>query len=171
MTAVKKTIAAGLAALTLGTATIATSSPAEAWWRYGWGAPVAAGVLGGLAAGAIIGSAVRPYAYGPYGYGPYGAPCVRRRPVYDGYGNFAGYRPGRVAAARPARPQRTGPGRRAPSQPPDELGRPDFTSAPRQRDPPVRAPPEGLRRFRRAARASGRAASLIGRAACRPPYR
>ncbi len=93
MTAVKKTVAAGLAALTLGTATIATSSPAEAWWRYGWGAPVAAGVLGGLAAGAIIGSAVRPYGYGPYGYG---APCVRRRPVYDAYGNFAGYRPVRV---------------------------------------------------------------------------
>jgi hypothetical protein len=91
MSAVKKTVAAGLAALTLGTGTIAASSPAEAWWRYGWGAPVAAGVLGGLAAGAIIGSAARPYAYGP---GPY--PCVRRRPVYDAYGNFAGYRPVRV---------------------------------------------------------------------------
>ena len=65
MSAVKKTVAAGLAALTLGTATIASSSPAEAWWRYGWGAPVAAGVLGGLAAGAIIGSAARPYGYGP----------------------------------------------------------------------------------------------------------
>jgi len=60
MSAVKKTVAAGLAALTLGTATIAASSPAEAWWRYGWGAPVAAGVLGGLAAGAIIGSAAEP---------------------------------------------------------------------------------------------------------------
>lgn len=93
MSAVKKTIAAGLAALTLGTATIASSSPAEAWWRYGWGAPVAAGVLGGLAAGAIIGGAVRPYGYG---YGPGPNPCIRRRPVYDGYGNFAGYRPVRV---------------------------------------------------------------------------
>ncbi len=91
MSAVRKTVTAGLAALTLGTATVAASSPAEAWWRYGWGAPVAAGVLGGLAAGAIIGSAARPYGYGP---GPY--PCVRRRPVYDGYGNFAGYRPVRV---------------------------------------------------------------------------
>ena len=89
MSAVRKTVTAGLAALTLGTATIAASSPAEAWWRYGWGAPVAAGVLGGLAAGAIIGSAARPYGYGP-------GPCVRRRPVYDGYGNFAGYRPVRV---------------------------------------------------------------------------
>ena len=88
MSAVKKTVAAGLAALTLGTATVATS-----WWRYGWGAPVAAGVLGGLAAGAIIGSAARPYGYG---YGPGAYPCVRRRPVYDAYGNFAGYRPVRV---------------------------------------------------------------------------
>ena len=69
MSAVKKTVAAGLAALTIGTATVATSSPA----------------------GAIIGSAVRPYGYGP---GPY--TCVRRRPVYDAYGNFAGYRPVRV---------------------------------------------------------------------------
>lgn len=97
MSAVKNTVAAGLAALTLGTATISTSTPAAAWYRYGWGAPVAAGVIGGLAAGAIIGSAVRPYGYGPaYAYGPGPYPCVRRRPVYDGYGNFAGYRPVRV---------------------------------------------------------------------------
>lgn len=95
MSAVKKTFAAGLAALTLGTATMASTTPAAAWWRYGWGAPVAAGVIGGLAAGAIIGSAARPYGYGPaYAYGP--RPCLRRRPVYDGFGNFAGYRPVRV---------------------------------------------------------------------------
>ena len=95
MSAFKTTIAAGLAAVTLGTATIATSTPAAAWYRYGWGAPVAAGVIGGLAAGAIIGSAIRPYGYAPaYGPGPY--PCLRRRPVYDAYGNFAGYRPVRV---------------------------------------------------------------------------
>lgn len=97
MSAIKNTLAAGLAALTLGTATISTSTPAAAWWRggYGFGAPVAAGVIGGLAAGAILGSAIRPYGYGPaYAYGP--APCVRRRPVYDAYGNFAGYRPVRI---------------------------------------------------------------------------
>ena len=59
---------------------------------------MAAGVIGGLAAGAIIGGAARrgywgepAYAYGP---GPYS--CMRRRAVYDGYGNFAGYRPVRV---------------------------------------------------------------------------
>lgn len=97
MSAIKKTIAAGVAALTLATATISTSTPAAAWWRYGWGAPVAAGVIGGLAAGAIIGGAARGYGYGPaYAYGPAPGPCVRRRAVYDGYGNFVGYRPIRV---------------------------------------------------------------------------
>lgn len=99
MSAIKKTVAAGIAALTLGTATLTTSTPAAAWWRYGWGAPVAAGVIGGLAAGAIIAGAARPYGYGPayaYGPGPGPYPCIRRRPIYDGYGNFVGYRPVRV---------------------------------------------------------------------------
>ena len=35
MPAVKKVLAAGLAALTLGTATMASTTPAAAWWRYG----------------------------------------------------------------------------------------------------------------------------------------
>ncbi len=99
MSAIKNIVAAGLAALTLGTATISTATPAAAWYRYGWGAPVAAGVIGGLAAGAIIAGATRPYGYGPaYAYGPSPGPypCVRRRAVYDAYGNFAGYRPVRV---------------------------------------------------------------------------
>lgn len=96
MSAIKKTVAAGLAAVTLATATLSTATPAAAWWRYGWGAPVAAGVIGGLAAGAIIAGS-RPYGYGPaYAYGPGPGPCVRRRAVYDGYGNFVGYRPVRV---------------------------------------------------------------------------
>ena len=95
MSAMKKTVVAGLAALTLGTATIGTSTPASAWWRRGgWGGPVAAGVIGGLAAGAILGGVARG-AYGPaYAYGP--GPCVRRRPIYDAYGEFVGYRPVRV---------------------------------------------------------------------------
>jgi hypothetical protein len=55
---------------------------------------VAAGVIGGLAAGALIAGASRP-AYG-YGYGPgpvyygapaYGPPCYwRRERIWDGYG-------------------------------------------------------------------------------------
>ncbi len=97
MSAIKKTVAAGLAALTLGTATLASTTPASAWWRRGgWGAPVAAGVIGGLAAGAILGGVARGV-YGPaYAYGPGPNGCVRRRPVYDAYGYFAGYRPVRV---------------------------------------------------------------------------
>ena len=59
-------------------------------WRrgyYGWGAPVAAGVIGGLALGTLAGAA---YAYGPYYYGG----CSRQnRPVYVSWGNFAGFAP------------------------------------------------------------------------------
>ena len=51
-----------------------TTQQAEAHWRGGGG--VAAGVVGGLAAGAIIGGALAPR----YGYGYYGAPA------YYGYG-------------------------------------------------------------------------------------
>lgn len=103
MSILKKTIAAAVAATTLTSAVVATSTPASA---RGWGFPVAAGLVGGLAAGAIIGSAVRPaYGYGGYGYAPaYGYdpvpvynPCYRSQsPVYDVYGNFAGYRTVRV---------------------------------------------------------------------------
>jgi len=65
-----KTLTALCAAVTLAFAAIAAPAPAEA---RGGGA-VAAGVIGGLAAGAIIGSAAsRPYGYygGPYYDGPY----------------------------------------------------------------------------------------------------
>ena len=49
---------------------------------YGWGGPVAAGVIGGLALGALAGSA---YAYGPAYYGG----CYwQNRPVYDSLGQF-----------------------------------------------------------------------------------
>ena len=93
MTVLKKSLAVGIAAVTLAGSVATTTTPAAAWYRGGYGAPLAAGVIGGLAAGAIIGSAVRP-AYG-YGYPApvYGPRCYRvRRPVYDAYGNFAGYR-------------------------------------------------------------------------------
>lgn len=109
-----KTAAAAIAALTIGATLAATTAPADAQWRRrgGW-APGA--VVGGLAAGAIIGGALasRPYYYGGSGYyggGYYGngyyapayaAPvysnCWReRRPVYDSWGNFRGYRAIRV---------------------------------------------------------------------------
>jgi hypothetical protein len=67
-------------------AVVATPQPAEA--RHG--GAVAAGVIGGLAAGAIIGSAfARPY----YGYGYYGGPVYygprcwwQRQRVHGPYG-------------------------------------------------------------------------------------
>jgi hypothetical protein len=89
-----KTLTALAAAATLGIAAVATPQPAQAWHGHGHGGAVAAGVIGGLAAGAIIGSAA---AYGPYyGYGPgyyayapgpyYGGCYWTRQRVYDGWG-------------------------------------------------------------------------------------
>jgi hypothetical protein len=53
-----RTFAAALTALTLGTAALATSAPADAGWgcRRGCGGAIAAGVIGGLAIGAIAAS-------------------------------------------------------------------------------------------------------------------
>jgi hypothetical protein len=63
-----------------------TATPAAAWWcRWGCGpGPVAAGIVGGLAVGTLVGAAARPYYYypppyyyygpPPYGPGPYGPP-------------------------------------------------------------------------------------------------
>ena len=92
----QKTVLAIAAAATIAAGTLTAPAPAEARCN---GCGVAAGVIGGLAAGAIIAGAARPYSYGPayaYGPGPGPYPCVRRRAVYDAYGNFAGYRPVRV---------------------------------------------------------------------------
>lgn len=64
MTTIKKTLATGFAALALaGAMTISHSSDAEARWRRGYGyggGAVAAGVIGGLALGAIAASAAAP---------------------------------------------------------------------------------------------------------------
>ena len=94
MTRFRKTITASLAALTLGGAVLATTTPASAWgyWHHGgwgWGGPaVAAGVATGLALGAV--------ATGGYGYGGGYYACRARQPVYDGYGYVAYYRTVRV---------------------------------------------------------------------------
>jgi len=72
-------------------AIVATSTPAAAWRGWGWGWGWGPGpFFGGLAAGALIGSAIAapyyyhgyyPYpAYGPYPY--YGPGCGR---VWNGY--------------------------------------------------------------------------------------
>ena len=88
----RKTLTAVVAAATIAVATIAAPTTADA--RRGWWAPA---IIGGLAAGAIIGSAyARPY-YGGYygGYGYHGG----YRPAYS----YDGYAPAyaTVAATRP----------------------------------------------------------------------
>lgn len=100
----KKTIAAGLAAVTLAGTAIASATPASAQWgwgpRYGYGygyryrpyyggGAVAAGLVGGLAVGAL---AARPYGYPYYGYAPaaygydYGECVIERRRTIDPWG-------------------------------------------------------------------------------------
>ena len=92
----QKLIAGGLAAATLmGSVGLATE--AEAAWRHR-GAPLAAGVFGGLALGALAaGAANSYYAPRPYNYAPAYGECHReRQPVYDRFGGFMGYRIVRV---------------------------------------------------------------------------
>ncbi len=67
-------------------ATVATTmipSSAEAGWRGRRGWAVGAGVLGGLAAGAIIAGATRP-AYGYYARPVYAAPAYAGPAFHDG---------------------------------------------------------------------------------------
>ena len=80
---------------------MASAGPANAYYyRYGYdpGAAIALGILGGALAGATIASQGYYGYYGYYGYPPvypaypvYGARCSPV-PVYDSWGNFAGYR-------------------------------------------------------------------------------
>ena len=59
-----------IAAIGLGTVALSASDASAQYRRHGgggWGPGVAAGVLGGVAAGAIIAGAANPY---PYSYSP-----------------------------------------------------------------------------------------------------
>ena len=89
----------GLAAAALLAGAVSIPSQAEAHWRHrswGWGP----GIIGGLAAGALIGSALAgPRYYAPYygyGYRPYYRPRYAYygpRPYY-GQRSYYGYAPG-----------------------------------------------------------------------------
>ena len=98
-----KTVLAIAAAATLAVGTLGAPAPADARCH---GCGVAAGVLGGIAAGAIIGGAIansQPRYYGPEpGYVVYDgyrrahpADCAEgywaRKRLYDRWGNFAGW--------------------------------------------------------------------------------
>lgn len=105
----KKAVLAIVTALSLGSALTISAPPASARDA----GPVIAGALGGFAAGAIIGNAMGhggsypAYSRGYYegGYYPgheyyapvYARTCyLERRPIYDSWGDFAGYRRIRV---------------------------------------------------------------------------
>ena len=94
----RKTLTAVAAAATIAVAAVCATTPAEARWRGG--GAVAAGVIGGIAAGALIAGAGRGYygyAPGYYGYAPapvyygpgyaYGPPCFwQQQRFWDGFG-------------------------------------------------------------------------------------
>ena len=82
-----KTLTALAAAATLAIAAVAAPHPAEAG-----GGALAAGIIGGLAAGAIIGSAPAPYYDYGYDYddGCYPGSCYVYRPVYAPSGRYLG---------------------------------------------------------------------------------
>ena len=102
-----KTLTTLTAAATVAAALMAAPTDANAQWghRHYGGAAIGLGILGGVAAGAIVGSAIAN-SYGPAyvvqpGYQPYAYRAAvpvscpggywARRPLTDGYGNVVGY--------------------------------------------------------------------------------
>jgi hypothetical protein len=102
----RKTLTALVAAATLAAATLATSTSADAQWRWrgGWRGPA---FWGGIAAGALIGTALAAPYYGNYGYygyprsyaygypttsySYYGWPYTYGGYAYAGYSGYTGY--------------------------------------------------------------------------------
>jgi ABC-type amino acid transport substrate-binding protein len=95
----KLAVAVALASL-VATGSLAAATPAAAGWGWrhgggrgyhsgGWGVPVAAGLRGAIAVGAIASAASQP-AY-------YDGPCyLANRPVADAWGDVVGYRRAQV---------------------------------------------------------------------------
>jgi hypothetical protein len=99
----KKAVLALTTAATIGVSALVTPSPAQAWRGGGWGAGLAAGLIGAAVIGGIASSA---YAYGP-GYGYYGGPGYSYyggyAPAYYGYAPaYYGYAPAYYGGYRPA---------------------------------------------------------------------
>lgn len=95
MTTFRKATTAALAALTLAATLMASGAEARPRWGYGYGYGhrgwgVGAGVVGAIAAGALIAGAARP------AYGYYAAPAPVRScdlvERFDRWGNVIGYR-------------------------------------------------------------------------------
>ena len=93
-TTFKKTLTASLAALTLGMTVLTSATPAFA---RGGGGLLAAGIIGGLALGAIAAGSAQaaPGYYAPQRV--YGGECwMERRAVHNRWGDVIGYRRIRV---------------------------------------------------------------------------
>jgi hypothetical protein len=83
----KKTLATLAVGATVAIGAVASPTAADARWHHR-GFPVAP-IVGGLAAGAILGAALAPRVYYSYGYQPVvyvGPSCyVRRERIWDGW--------------------------------------------------------------------------------------
>ncbi|HEX2556522.1 MAG TPA: hypothetical protein VHL98_22720 [Microvirga sp.] len=86
----KQKMISGLAALTIGAGMMTAAAPAQAKsWRYHHGGAIAAGMIGGLALGAITASAAQPVYVDP----AYAPACYRaKQAVTDVYGTVLYYR-------------------------------------------------------------------------------
>lgn len=106
MNMTRKFLTGSITALALGATVLATATPASADWRGhrrhgGNGGAIAAGIIGGLALGALAAGAARAetrtyYAPAPaytpsYSYS-YGGCYDVEKPVYNRWGEFRGYR-------------------------------------------------------------------------------
>jgi len=79
MHTIRKFVIAGVGALAVAIAAVATPTVAQARWGHHWGGGWAPGFVGGLAVGSALAA---PYYYGgPYAY-DYGPDCYIRRQVY-----------------------------------------------------------------------------------------
>ena len=107
MITLRKALTGSIAALALSATVLATATPASADWRGhrrgGNGGAIAAGIIGGLALGALAAGAARAdtrtyYAPAPapvyvpsYSYS-YGGCYEVEKPAYNRWGEFRGYR-------------------------------------------------------------------------------
>jgi hypothetical protein len=107
MTKIRSLLTGSITALALSATVLATATPASADWRGhrrnngGHGGAIAAGIIGGLALGALAAGAARAntrtyYAPAPayvpsYSYS-YGGCYDVEKPVYNRWGEFRGYR-------------------------------------------------------------------------------
>ncbi len=90
----RKLATAAVAALAVGAFVAVTMSPAEA--KFGRKRALWGGIAAGLAGAAILGHAGRSHAQPVYEEPGYQECWRERRPVYDRWGEFRGYRSIRV---------------------------------------------------------------------------